>query len=159
MPMRFKNAKKIFQRFMDTVLGDEIGKSCMIYVDYILIYGVTEKNHDEALERILSLLKQKKLEINKEKSLYKRREIRFLGHLLSKNAVIPNILKVQATDCVDRPKGKKALRSFLGLINYYRKFIPNCSNIAGPLYNVTKRASNLKWTKIEEEAFLNLKKI
>ncbi|KAF9745490.1 Retrovirus-related Pol polyprotein from transposon opus, partial [Nosema granulosis] len=67
MPMGFKNAPAIFQRFMDNVLEPEIGKTCYVYVDDILIFGNDEKSHDEAYERIMKILERSSLKINKEK--------------------------------------------------------------------------------------------
>lgn len=71
MPMGFKNAPAIFQRFMDSLLKDEIGNCCYVYVDDILIFGKNETDHDKALERIREIIKQNGLEIN-EKNLFIR---------------------------------------------------------------------------------------
>lgn len=87
MPMGFKNAPAIFQRYMDNVLGDEIRKSCFCYVDDILIFGRSEREHDEAYERIIAKLKEHGLKINEEKTIYKQKSINFLGHTICKNLV------------------------------------------------------------------------
>jgi RNase H-like domain found in reverse transcriptase/Reverse transcriptase (RNA-dependent DNA polymerase) len=157
MPMGFKNAPAIFQRYMDNVLGKEIGRSCFVYVDDILIFGKDEISHDEAYERVFKLLKDNNLLINEEKTQYKKKEIEFLGHVLAENMITSKSIKIQGIQDMSRPENKRQLQSFLGLINYYRKFIPNCSTLGSPLYDLLKIKNVFEWNKESENAFNALK--
>ncbi|KAI4293527.1 hypothetical protein PAPHI01_2801, partial [Pancytospora philotis] len=87
MPMGFKNAPAVFQRYMDQILKEEIGVSCYVYVDDILIYGKTEAEHDERVKRVLAALSKHNMAINDKKSEFKKRTIEFLGYNLSENSI------------------------------------------------------------------------
>ncbi|WUR04560.1 endonuclease [Vairimorpha necatrix] len=159
MPMGFKNAPAIFQRFIDDVLQEEIGKSCFVYVDDILVFGENEEEHDFNYEKIITKLKSYNLGINEDKTIYKVKELTFLGHLIAYNEIKPKITRDQAINDMKRPINKKSLQEFLGLINYYRKFISNCSKIGGCLYDLTKNDIQFNWGKEQDAAFNTLKKI
>lgn len=159
MPMGFKNAPAIFQRFMDSLLKDEIGNCCYVYVDDILIFGKNETDHDKALERIREIIKQNGLEVNEKKSVYKVKEITFLGRKLSKNKVMKDIEDDEAIKSFLPPKNKKELQSFLGLSNYYRSFIPNLAQKACILYNLLKEKDEFIWNETAEQAFQDIKEM
>ncbi|KAF9748546.1 Retrovirus-related Pol polyprotein from transposon opus, partial [Nosema granulosis] len=125
----------------------------------ILIFGNDEKSHDEAYERIMKILERSSLKINKEKPQFKLLEVEFLGHIISENKISSKIQKSQGLSDIKKPKDKKQLQEFLGLINYYRKFIKNCSTVGAPLYNLLKKKIEFKWCDKAEESFQTSKDI
>lgn len=157
MPMGFKNSSAVFQRLMDRILQEEIRKSCIVYVDDILIYGRTVEEHETNLKSVLLKLVKSGLKGNKEKCIFNQKEIIFLGHKISKNKIEPirentdNILNYKA------PKDVEGIRRFLGLVNYYRKFVPHCSGMAEPLTRLLHKEHPFQWTEEQEQAFMELK--
>lgn len=159
MPMGFKNSPAIFQRVMDNALREEIGKCCFVYVDDILVFGRTEKEHDLGLERVLKQLERNKLEINKEKTILKIRETEFVGYNVKENEIRPIIDDKEAIENYCRPKNRHDVQSFVGLVNYYRKFIPNCSSLMEPITRLLSTKIDFKWEDEQEKVFIKVKKI
>lgn len=153
MPMGFKNAPAIFQRFVDTVLKDEIGKACFVYVDDILIFGRSKVDHDVNLKRVMNKLIEAGLQGNESKCLFGQKEAEFLGHRIAYNEIKPldeikdTIIKFK------QPTNIEEVRRFLGLVNYYRKFIPNCANILEPISKLLTKDIKFEWGKEEKTAF------
>ncbi|MGL4849714.1 MAG: RNase H-like domain-containing protein [Clostridium sp.] len=158
MPMGFKNSPAVFQRLMDTVLEEEIGKSCFVYVDDILVFGRTQKEHDEGLKRVLRKLIKGGLIANREKIELRKTEITFLGHRLSKNKIISELDNGQAIRDLKKLNNVEDVRRFLGTVNYYRKFIKNCAKKSEPLSRLLKKDSVFVWTKEQEDTFEKLKR-
>jgi hypothetical protein len=159
MPMGFKNSSAVFQRYMDTILGAEIGKSCFVYVDDILIFGKDEKEHDEAFKRVVKILIENNIVGNKDKIEYKKTSVIFLGHRLRKNQIEACIDLKQPIEEYPRPHDLESVRKFHGLINYYRKYIPGLSTLIEPILNLTRKNVKFVWTTECEEAFNKLKSI
>ncbi|KAF9744812.1 Retrovirus-related Pol polyprotein from transposon opus, partial [Nosema granulosis] len=132
MPMGFKNSPAVFQRFMDTILCEEIGRSCFVYVDDILVFGRTKKELDEGLRRVLKKLIKAGLIANKDKIELSKTEITFLGHRLLNNKIISELDNGQAIKDLKKLNNVEEVRRFLGTVNYYRKFIENCANKLEP---------------------------
>ncbi|KAI4291184.1 hypothetical protein PAPHI01_0458 [Pancytospora philotis] len=158
MPMGFKNAPAIFQRKMDQVLKEEIGKGCHVYVDDILIFGKSESEHDASLKRVQSLLEKHGLAANEKKCEYRKEAIEFLGYRLSKNKIEAVLEATQGVDDFPKPANKKDLQSFLGIVNYYCKFIESAATIGKPLYDLLRKDSEFIWTAERQQAFDALRK-
>ena len=157
MPMGFKNAPAIFQRYMDNILKDEIGKSCIVYVDDILIYGETVQEHDKNFEKVIKILKINNLTINENKTVLRAESVKFLGYIIEKDKIKTDKSRIQAIKDFPAPINKKKLQEFLGMINYCRKFIPRCATIAEPLYVLTKQGVDFIWSRTHEDSFQELK--
>jgi hypothetical protein len=158
MPMGFKNAPAVFQRFMDNILREELQKSCWCYVDDILIFGSTEKEHDDNLERIKKLIKSYGLEINEKKSEYKKQEIEFLGHHLKENIIEKQLDCKEGITTYPAPKNINEVQRFLGLVNYYRKFIKNIARVCAPLFELLRKDKKFVWGNEQQQAFEQLKR-
>lgn len=141
MPMGFKNSPAVFQRLMDQVLKDEIGNKCVVYVDDILIFGKTEEEHEDNLSAVIKKLVKAGLRANEKKCTFKVQELEFLGYKIAKDKILPLSEKVDTIKGYKQPQDVGGLRQFLGLINYYRKFIPNCSTISEPLNKLLRKDS------------------
>lgn len=110
MPMGLKNAPATFQRVMDHVLKDFIGKSCVIYLDDILIFSSSLQEHAVTLQKILDKIESFNLKIQLDKSEFFRKETAFLGHVITPDGVKPNPDKVKAIEMWPLPKNEKELR-------------------------------------------------
>lgn len=157
MPMGFKNSPAVFQRLMDQVLKDEIGNKCVVYVDDILIFGKTEEEHEDNLSAVIKKLVKAGLRANEKKCTFKVQELEFLGYKIAKDKILPLSEKVDTIKGYKQPQDVGGLRQFLGLINYYRKFIPNCSTISEPLNKLLRKDSEFIWETDQSQAFEDLK--
>ena len=132
MPFGLKNAAQTFQRLMDTVFQNI---SCVfVYLDDILIASTSAKQHIADLKLVCERLREFGLTIRLAKCLFGVNTIDFIGHQINKNGSLPQPAKVQAINNFPRPHNVKSLQEFLGMINFYHRFIPNAASILRPLY-------------------------
>lgn len=148
-------APEIFQRVMERILSSCEG--CIVYIDDILIFGETNTEHDIRVKNVLKCLQEAGVELNEEKNEYAKSEVTFLGHVISKHGVKPTEDKITDISNFRRPNNVDELRSFLGLINYIGRFIPNLSSVAEPLYFLLRKENTFLWESKQEEAFQSLK--
>ncbi len=135
MPFGLRNASQTSQRFIDSVLrGLDF---CCAYVDDILIASKTEEDHIQHLEEVFRRLDEHGLVVNADKCCFGRAEVSFLGHVVSAQGVRPPQAKDKAVTDFPRPHTKRQLRRFLGMINFYRRFIANCAEVAASLTPLT----------------------
>lgn len=123
MPFGLKNAPAIFQRAIDDVLREHIGRICYVYIDDVIISGKTLEETLQNLETILKALNNANLKIQLDKSEFLHKEIEFLGYVITSGGIKPNIKKIEAIGKYPEPSTIKELRSFLGIMGYYRRFV------------------------------------
>ncbi len=128
MPFGLRNAGQSFQRFMDEVLAGLDFAFC--YLDDILIASSSEDEHLQHLQQVLQWLQQYGLVLNMEKCELGRQQVDFLGHRITAEGAAPITRHVEAVQNFSRPQDKKQLQSFLGLVNFYRRFIPAAARIS-----------------------------
>jgi hypothetical protein len=159
MPFGLKNAVAVFSRMMRSLLEPLGRKDVHNFMDDILIATETWQEHLKALEAVFKRLDEANLSARPKKCFVGFEELSFLGHVVRKGEILPESDKVQRAAEAPIPKTKKDVRSFLGTVGYYRKFIPNFSAIALPLTDLTKKgASNIvEWTPECDKAFQSLK--
>uniref|UniRef100_A0AB38Z1M6 Polyprotein n=1 Tax=Chuta errantivirus TaxID=3078401 RepID=A0AB38Z1M6_9VIRU len=138
LPFGLKNGPSIFQRVMDDVLRDHIGTICHVYIDDIIVLGETFEQHLLNLETILNTLKNANFCIQPDKSEFCKKEVEFLGFIVTQNGLKPNPKKVEAIKNYPKPSNIKELRAFLGLSGYYRRFIKGYAALAKPLTNMLR---------------------
>ena len=159
IPFGLCNAPATFQRLMENVLYSLIGKSCLVYLDDVLVLGRTLEEHAEHLEAVLSKIRAAGLKLKPSKCNLARKEVEYLGYFVSAKGVATDPKKVTAIKAFPVPLDVKSLRSFLGLLSYYRRFIPSFSIIANPLFALTRKDVPFQWTTECQESFDNLKDI
>ena len=157
MPFRLTNAPETFCNLMNNVLFDYLDDFVVVYLYDIVIYNRTLEEHVNHLSLVLSQLRKYTLYVKIEKCEFAKQEIKFLGHLVSKNQVRMDPKKVQVIVDWQTPRHVKDLRSFFGLANYYKKFIASYSKRATTLIDLLKKDTKWVWSERCDEAFQNLK--
>ncbi len=158
MPFGLCNAPATFQRLMDRVLSGLKWSMCLVYLDDVLIFSRDFPEHLRRLDLVLGAIQSAGLVLNLEKCQFCVKEIPFLGHVLTSCGIKPSNDKVRAILEYRRPKETSSLRSFLGLIGYYRRFVPDFAALECPLAALLRKNAVWKWTKERELAFVTLKK-
>ena len=157
LPYGLRNSPVTFMRTVHQALHGLIFKCCLIYVDDIICYSANMTDHLKHLKLIFERLKEAGLKLNPRKCHFAASEVKYLGHLLSTQGIKPNPDKTAIVDSFPVPKNIKEVRSFLGLTNYYRRFVKNYANIAAPLYQLLHQDVPFKWTDECHSAFKDLK--
>jgi hypothetical protein len=151
------NAPATFQTVMNSILHPYIRKFVVVYIDDILIFSKSKAEHQTHVRLVLEVLKREKFFVCKAKSSFAQSEIKYLGHIVDKQGIRPDPKKVDAVQTWPIPKNVHDVRSFLGLVNYFRKFIEHYSEIAVPLTKLTKKSHPWVWTGRCQYAFELLK--
>lgn len=129
MPFGLKNAPATFQRLMNSVLAGLQGIKCFVYLDDVVVYGSNLHDHNTKLKEIFQCFREFNLKLNPKKCSFLKQEISYLGHFITKDGIEPDPEKISAIQNFPVPQNQKSVKSFLGLVGYYRKFIPNFSKI------------------------------
>ncbi|UYV61570.1 K02A2.6-like, partial [Cordylochernes scorpioides] len=145
MPFGLANAPSYFQSVMDRVLSGIGGVIC--YIDDVLIATASIEEHLALLKTIFARLAKYNIKLKKEKCLFLQKEIEYLGHLVTEEGIRPLDHKVQAIQKAKTPTNIPELRSFLGLVNFYGKFIPNLPELLKPLHELLHKKRPWVWTK------------
>lgn len=156
MPFGLTNAPATFQSLMNRIFEPHLRKFILVFFDDILVYSPTFDQHLAHLKTTLDILKTHQLFVKESKCAFAQRQVEYLGHLISNGRVSTDPRKVEAMLSWPRPISLKALRGFLGLTGYYRRFVQNYGIISKPLTNLLKKGG-FNWGKEAEEAFKNLK--
>lgn len=158
MPFGLCNAPSTFQRGMELVLRRLQWVTLLIYLDDVIITGKTFKEHLNNLEEVLSRFRKFGLKLKPTKCSLYREEVLFLGHVVGKDGVRANPSLVQDVEKWPVPQNLKELQAFLGLTNYYRRFVQGYADIARSLHNLTRKGVTYHWKAEQEVAFGALKK-
>ncbi|KAL1447852.1 hypothetical protein WDU94_005574 [Cyamophila willieti] len=126
-------------------------------MDDIIITGRTREEHDARLNLVLRALENAGLTLNKKKCQFYLTEVEYFGFIFSEKGFRPSPSKLSAFEKLEPPKTVSEVRSVLGMINYCGRFIPNLASLSSPLRELTKKGKKFMWTKIENDAFLELK--
>nr|CAH7744111.1 unnamed protein product [Callosobruchus chinensis] len=150
------SAPEIFQRIFEAILAP--CQNCLNYLDDIIIYGSTEFEHDRCLNKVLEVLDTHNVLLNKSKCLFKVQELEFLGHRLSNQGIAADQRKVRTIMEFRSPQNKEEVRSFLGLVTYLGKFLPDLGTTTEPLRQLTKKDTIFNWNEYHQQHFDSLKK-
>ena len=157
MPFGLVNAPASFQALMTQVLRGLNWKTCLVYVDDILVFSNSFKEHLQHLEQIFCRLTSAGLTLKPSKCSFALSSVKYLGHVLTKDGIQVDVSKTDAVRSFPVPRNQKELRSFLGLCNYYRKFVKGYSKITNPLTSLLCKDVAYKWTEECQSAFDKLK--
>lgn len=160
MPFGLCNAAQTFQRFMNDVLrGLDF---CYVYIDDVLIASADLEEHKIHLRKLFERLRNFGLTINVAKCEFGKSELCFLGYLVTRNGLLPNPERIEAVRNIKLPETIHELSQFLGLINYYRRFIPNAAEAQAVLHDLKKGQKKkdkrkIQWTEELKKAFEDCK--
>ena len=167
MPFGATNAPATFQRLMHDCLGELNMNWCIVYLDDIIIFSDTKEEHLKRLEAVFQKLCAAGLKLKPSKCFFYREEIEYLGHVVSGKGISTNPKKIEAVSKWPTPKTVYDVRSVLGFVGYYRRFIKNFSRITKPfrevitgLENQSKRSAKktyIEWSDAADVAFEHLK--
>lgn len=151
LPFGISSAPGIFQRTIESLLRGIDGVS--VYLDDILITGKSEEEHLANVDRVLSILGSAGLKLNKGKSKFCKQSVEYLGFVIDQDGLHTLPTKVSAIREAKQPTNVSELRAFLGMINYYSKFLQNLATKLAPLYELLCKEVSWKWGPDQQEAF------
>ena len=155
LPFGVASAPAIFQRTMDQLLNGLTGVRC--YLDDIIITGKSTEEHLNHLSQVLEQLQNKGFRLKKDKCHFLQSSVEYLGHVIDTNGLHTTPTKQQAIAEARAPTNTSELRSFLGLVNYYGRFLPNVSTTLHPLNRLLRKGAAWAWSKKCEETFQAIK--
>jgi hypothetical protein len=157
MPFGLKNATSTFTRTMSEVFKDLGSAFLKVFVDDLNVHSETWDDHIRHLGAVLSKLREVNLKLNPSKCCFAAKSVTFLGHVVNREGIRPDPGKVEVVLHFPTPKNVTGVRSFLGLTGYYRKYIKGYSNLAGPLFELTRKDTVFAWNEKCEQAYQALK--
>ncbi|KAL6223465.1 hypothetical protein ACLB2K_006852 [Fragaria x ananassa] len=157
MPFGLTNVPAAFMDLMNHMFSPYLDVFVVVFIHDILIYSKTLEDHDRHLRIVLHVLREAKLFAKLGKCEFWKEEVKFLGHVVSKEGILVDPSKVEAVLNWSRPTTPTEIRSFLGLAGYYLRFIEGFSSIASSLTKLTKKNAKFVWTDECEKAFEELK--
>ena len=155
LPFGITSAPEHFQRRMSVILDGINGVVCLM--DDVLVHGRTQAEHDSRLLQVLQRLRAAGLTLNKEKCEFSRSQVTFLGQVVDKTGVRPDMAKVKAVQKVPAPKNVSDVRRFLGMVNQLGKFSPNLAEKTRPLRELLRKDRAWMWGIMQQRAFEEVK--
>ena len=156
MPFGLTNAPATCQQMINDALRDLLDVTVVAYLDDILIYSKDPAKHESHVKQVLERLANYKLRLKPEKCEWSKEEVKFLGFMIGKNSIRIDPAKLAAVKEWNQPTNVKEVQSFLGFVNYNRKFIKHFSQIGAPLHNLTRKDKPFVWDDKCETAFQKL---
>ena len=158
MPFGLTNAPASFMDLMNRIFRAYLDRFVIVFIDDILIYSPSEEEHQSHLSVVLKLLREHQLYAKLSKCEFWLSEVKFLGHVVSKNGISVDPGKIESILTWEHPKNVFEIRSFLGLAGYYRRFVLDFSRLAAPMTRLTRKGTRFVWDDKCELAFEELKK-
>eukprot|EP00253_Pinus_taeda_P035144 PITA_35144 len=157
MPFGLINVGATFQRAMDTAFRGLINRSVVIYLDDITVFSKKRSNHLHDLNQIFQRCKRYGISLNPKKSFFALDQGKLLGFIVSRDGIYIDPDQIKEISEIPFPHNKKSMQSFLGQINFVKRFVPDFSHIILPLQAMIKKNAVFKWGLIEKEAFDQIK--
>ena len=157
MPFGMKKAPATFQRMMNRVISGH--GNCVVYLDDVLVYSNSWEEHLGHLRDLFGRLSKAGLVVNLAKCEFGKATVTYLGHIVGQGHVAPRCAKVQAIVDFPAPSSKKEILRFLGMCGFYRKFVPNFSEVVAPMTDLLKKGVKFEWSSSCEMAFQKLKAV
>jgi hypothetical protein len=158
VPFGLTNAPASFQQLMMDIFQPYLDDFMVVYLDDILIFSKTRQEHYDHIQKVLMKLREHKLYAKWSKSEFFAKEVDYLGHKISAQGISPDPTKIQSIQDWPLPKNMRHVQQFLGLANYYRRFIKNFSTIVSPLTDLTQKKNSFIWSELQNNAFNLIKK-
>ncbi len=156
LPFGVESAPAVFQRTMEQILQGNDGVACNI--DDIVITGKTDQDHLDGLEKVLKRLSKHGVRAKKAKCRFFQDSVEFLGHLIDADGIHTTPEKLRSIVDAPIPQNITELRSFLGLLNYYNKFVPQAATTLHPLNSLLCKNATWSWTSECQKRFQQAKR-
>ena len=157
LPFGVSSAPGIFQRVMECLLKDIPG--VVVYLDDVLLTGPSVNEHLSTLNKVLQKLGDAGLKLKKSKCVFMADSVTYLGHRIDSQGLHPLEEKVKALQAVPDPKNVTELKSYLGMLSYYSKFLPNLSSELAPLHKLLRQSVSWHWSEEQQQAFEKSKQL
>ena len=158
VPFGYRNAPQVFMRLIDEIITRAKLRHCVkAFVDDITAHGGTWDAYLQAQRAILQALADANWLVTVEKMYLGYQSIELLGHLVEQGKIKPVPGKMEAIDKLIPPSNVRQLKSFLGLVGFYRRFVRKFASISSPLVRLLAKGVDYKWTPIQQQAFQDLK--
>jgi RNase H-like domain found in reverse transcriptase/Reverse transcriptase (RNA-dependent DNA polymerase) len=161
MPFGLTNAPAVFQRRMNQVLAPFIDQFVVVYLHNILIFSKSHDEHDRHVKQVLKVLDKAGMILKIEKCKFFQPEVKFLGHMVSKDGIRPDPAKVQKILDWSTPRNITDVRSFTNFARFFGRYVKKFADVTLPLMDLMqgspKKGASIQWTELEENAFNELK--
>lgn len=157
MPMGLKTSPSSFSRMMTIAMAGLNYEKCLVYQDDLVVYGNSLHHHNKNLLDIFERLRKVNLKLNASKCVFLKKDMLYLGHVISDKGVLPDPEKINVIQNYPVPQTVDEVKRFVAFANYYRKFIKNFADIAYPLNQLCKKNVTFKWNKKCQCSFEKLK--
>lgn len=158
MPMGLKTSPSSFSRMMNLAMSGLNNEKCLIYLDDLIVFGRNLNGHNKNLHDVFERLQKVNLKLNPAKCTFLKKQILYLGHLISNQGILPDPDKVNTVKNYPCPQNADEVKRFVAFTNYYRKFIPKFAEIAHPLNQLCRKNTDFNWNEKCQESFETLKK-
>lgn len=149
------SAPAIWQKYIESVLSGLRGVA--VVHDDIIVTGANDEEHLTNLEALLTSLKNKGINLNKEKCKFLQERVKYLGYVIDREGIRKTPEMVESILSCKRPTNTTEVKSFLGMITFYGRFLNHLATLATPLYNLLRKENTFRWTEVEEKSFQALK--
>ncbi|KAJ8893376.1 hypothetical protein PR048_005967 [Dryococelus australis] len=156
MPFGLINTPNTFAKLMNDTLARLINQICIVYLDGIIVFSKTDEEHISNLRLVFNRLRAANRMMKPEKCNFMLRTVNYLEYVISEDGIRPDKDKIAIIKEYLARKTVKEIHQFIGLVSYYRRFIPNFSKIAQSLTELTKKDVTFEWNEIREKAFVEL---
>ena len=157
MPQGLCNAPATFQKTMDNILSDLKISCVLVYLDDINVFSKTFSEHLDHLREVLHRLSKNNFKLKAKKCHFYKKQLEYSSYKINQEGLQPQESKLEAIEKMAKPKNKRDIQVFLGMIGYYRRFIPNFAQLAGPLFHLLKGNTHFLWNEECTKAFKSLK--
>lgn len=157
MPMGLKTSPSSFSRMINIAMSGLAYEKCFIYLDDLIVFGRNLEDHNKNLMVVLQRLRQVNLRLNPQKCNFLKKELVYLGHVVTGNGILPDPNKTKVMENYPIPKNLDEVKRFVAFANYYRKFIKNFAKLAFPLNRLCKKNQPFIWDSQCQESFDLLK--
>lgn len=157
MPMGLKTSPSSFSRMMTMAMAGLTYEKCLVYLDDLIVLGNSLINHNKNLIDVFERLRKVNLKLNPSKCNFLRKEMLYLGHVVSSEGVLPDPAKIEVIKNYPTPKTVEDVKRFVAFANYYRKFIPNFAEKSYDLNMLCRKNVKFKWDEHCQKSFDTLK--
>lgn len=157
MPMGLKTSPNSFSRMMNMAMAGLTYEKCFIYMDDLIVFGSCLNSHNKNLQEVFKRLRNVNLKLNPAKCDFLKKQLLYLGHIVSEKGIQPDPAKIDIVQKYPQPKTVDEVKRFIAFINYYRKFVPNFAEKASPLNRLCRKNIPFEWDEHCQKSFETLK--